>query len=193
MKPVKRLNDTYQRLYRNRHLIAKKCGMDDSEYRLWDLYLAIYDWDKTHAATFETFTATDANIAEILGWSTSKVCRARHELLGKKVIEIVERSVYRVKLLPVKENEIANLQGKNAELQGKIAHMQQDFSPVQQNQGSELVNSIVSSKGKYKDYYLQDDYLRRLKNLIGDQWLNPDSRIKKHIETFVNRVIEKEN
>jgi hypothetical protein len=166
MQPIKRLNNTYQKLYRNRHLIAKDLMIGDAEYRLWDLYIALYDWDKTHAETFETVNATDSALAEILNWSKSKVCRTRKKLLKKGVIRFIERSLYKIISLPREETISVSLQSKSAELQDEVAQINQKGAVLQPNQGYSTQNTIVSYKDKYR-INSEDEYKRVKINVDG--------------------------
>lgn len=149
MNILRRLNNTYQRVYRNRHLVAKQLILKDSEYRLWDLYLAIYDWDKKHKETYQTVETTDSILADILDWSSSKVCRVRNGLIEKGAIKEKARSFYEVVLLPSSKNDVAKLQDDNANLHNEIAKTQENIAEMQSNQDKTDQSTIVSYKGKY--------------------------------------------
>lgn len=174
MNILRRLNNTYQKVYRNRHLIAKGLVLDDPEYRLWDLYIALYDWDKSHSETFQTVEATDLVLKEILDWSISKVCRVRNRLLKKGAIKPVGRSIYTVSLLPQKENDIASLKNNVAQMQNEIAPMQEKIAEKQQFQGYLDSNTIVSYKGKYRINTV-DEY-NDIKNKVDELSKNIDEK-----------------
>lgn len=159
MQISRRLNNTYQRVYRNRHLIAKNLKLNDREYRLWDLYIALYDWDKDHTETYQTVQATDLVLSEVLGWSPPKVCRVRNLLLKKGAIKPIGRSIYTIVLLPQKENNFAGLQNSIAEMQDEIAPVQEKVAEVQQIQGYSDPNTIVSYKDKYR-INTEEEYTR---------------------------------
>lgn len=142
MSLQRRLNNTYQQLYRNRHVIAQKLKLSDQEYRLWDFYLATYDWDKNHSQTYECVEASDRDVASFLRWSPSKVCRARKKLTNKGVIAFKSRSLYKVLLIPNKKTDISLLQLQNASVKQKNAEMKQRTGETSQS-------SIVSYKDKY--------------------------------------------
>jgi hypothetical protein len=113
MKLLSRLKG-YQRLGRERHTIAKDCGLDDSEYRLWDLLGSCTIWDSKKTA-YGTLEATQAALANILGlgWSISKVSRRFHSLHNKGMISIIEDGVYEVHHLPdyqLMPKEVAGVQ-----------------------------------------------------------------------------------
>lgn len=159
MQISRRLNNTYQRVYRNRHLIAKNLKLNDREYRLWDLYIAIYDWDKGHIETYQTVQATDLMLSEVLGWSPSKVCRVRNLLLEKGSIKSTARSTYSIVLLPQKENNIAELKDDTAKMQDDIAPVQEKVAEVQQIQSYPTPNTTVSYKDKYR-ISTEEEYVR---------------------------------
>lgn len=149
MNILRRLNNTYQKVYRNRHLVAKQLNLKDSEYRLWDLCLAVYDWDKKHEETYQTVETTDSILADILNWSSSKVCRVRNRLIVKGAIKEKARSFYEVVLLPSSNNDIAKLHDDNANLHNEIAETQENIAELQSNQDETDKTTIVSYKGKY--------------------------------------------
>lgn len=150
MQIIRRLNNSYQRLYRSRHLIARRLKLDDGEYRLWDLYLALYDWDDKHKETYQTVIATDATLASILGCSPSKVCRVKKLLLKKGLIKEIGRSAYFVIQLPQPVSNLEELQNDIAKMQDETALMQENIAELQGNQGYLPQNAIVSYKGKYR-------------------------------------------
>jgi len=149
MNLQRRLNNTYQKLYRHRHIIAKKLKLSDPEYRLWDLYLALYDWDTKHTETFQTVEAPDRDIAKLLDWSASKVCRNRNKLISKGIIKSKTRTVHEVILIPSKETDVSSLQHQNAPVKQTFAGVQQKSAEKQQSTGKTDQNTIVSYKDKY--------------------------------------------
>lgn len=161
----KRLNDTYQKVFRNRHVIAKNESLTDQEYRLWDLYVALYDWDKKHSH-YGCVVDTDKHIAEMLNWSEAKVCRTRKKLIIKGVVSSIERSVIKVWPIP-------------GYIEKWIAPMKPDFSkPQEENDNFERIsfgddrnqdqNSIIYDfpiKDKYSFICYFDEYLDCKKEL----------------------------
>lgn len=174
MNILRRLNNTYQKVYRNRHLVAKQLNLKDSEYRLWDLCLAIYDWDKKHEETYQTVETTDKILADILGWSSSKVCRVRNGLIEKGTIKEKARSLYEVVLLPSSKNNTAKLQDENANLQDQIAETQENIAELQSNQDKTDETTIVSYKGKYRINTV-DEY-NDIKNKVDELSKNIDEK-----------------
>jgi len=183
MEVTRRLNNSYQKLYRNRHLFAGDLNLDDAEYRLMDLFIALYDWDKNHKETYQTVKATDRQIAKILSWSASKVCRTRNKLLKKGLIELIKRCVYKIVYLPY--GDIAELKQQISPLQHNIATMKQKVAPMQQVSGYSNQNSIVSYKDKYSFIRNEGEYKEINKivvntgNLIENRWFNEDDKIQK--------------
>jgi DNA-directed RNA polymerase specialized sigma subunit len=109
----KRLNNSFQKTFRNRHLIAVERKLNDQEYRLWDLYIALYDWDTRHEH-FGCVVDTDLHIAEMINWSESKVCRYRNSLVEKGMVKMDERSV--VKVWPIPGYDESRLNKNNPKL-----------------------------------------------------------------------------
>src|SRR4030065_1818433 len=144
MRLTRRLNHTYQRLYRDRHIKAKDSGFSDAEYRLWDLFKALYDWDDKHLESFGEVSATDRELANILGWSAAKVCRTRNRLIKRGFIKKVGTS----QLTDYKVNGVAQLQQATTRMKKGISPMQQESAPVQQNQTYHGNSAIVSYKDK---------------------------------------------
>ncbi len=171
MELQKRLNKTFQKVTRDRHVIAQRLKLSDSEYRLWDLFTALYDWDNRHT-TFGSVVGTNEEIAKLLSgcnWSASKVCRTLISLIKKGLIKRVSRSQHKLTALPLdqititfpsndtpddsptlSDNILADPQNNNADPQITNAEMHQDSAELQENQGSMRI-SIVSFKDKFKD------------------------------------------
>ncbi len=145
-RPIeRRLNTTYQKVKRNRHVIAKEMEFTDQEFRLFDLCLALYDWDKKHTETYMTVEATDYDISNILHWSPSKVCRTRNSLIKKGVLSKIGDGWYRVLV-----SDIAEVQSANSGMQFNDARVQQNNASMQQDSGKSSGNTIVSYKDKNK-------------------------------------------
>ena len=185
MRLTRRLNKTYQKLYRNRHLVATQLELDDAEYRLWDLYTALYDWDQKHTETFGTVEATDKEIADILLWSSSKVCRTRNRLLEKQVVTPIKKSGYRIFPSLELKNSSTDTQEKIANVHDGNASMKQDIALVQQNRDHTSPSSIVSYKDKYKFTNTKEEYQRikfqieELAGRIDDRWFDSNPEVQK--------------
>jgi hypothetical protein len=82
----KLVGNTFVQLKRDRYFIARMEGLTDQEYRLWDLLEALVDWNPRHEERYNRVTIPDGEVAEILGWSLSKVWRTRKSLSDKNYI-----------------------------------------------------------------------------------------------------------
>lgn len=118
----------YQRLKRERHLIAYKLRLTDKEYRLWDFLGAICGWDVKYADQYKRIEITLKEISNFLGWDESCVSRNINSLSKKGLIERIGRSEYYIKVLPEREVK----EGVVSE-QPKIALLQETFAPPQRN------------------------------------------------------------
>jgi len=161
MALLRKLNKTYQKVFRDRHIRARKLSLTDSEYRLWDLCVAVYDWDKKHTQTFGTLETTDRELASILGWSASKACRKRNSLIRKGLIEKTEIGTYKV--VPVGA-ETALLHQGVAQTQQEIAPTQEKGADLQQKQTQTADSSLVSYKDKYRLVRSDREYNRLSKD-----------------------------
>lgn len=135
----RKINHTWQKLSRDRHLLAKEYSMNDHEYRLWDLLVASFDWDTRHTESYGTVATTDKELASFLGWSASTVCRHRNSLQKKKIIDQINTGEYRLLLN-------SSMQGRIASPQVQIATMQDHLAPVQSVAGEQGVTPLVSFK-----------------------------------------------
>lgn len=142
------IKHTFQKVYRDRHLLAKSLNITDAEYRLWDLYIAGCDWDSKHIENYQTLQATDSEISKILGgkWEDTKVCRTRNKLLKKGILSRIEgtRSRYYVKLMSIDDN---------AKIQDNVVPMQEDNGEMQSVADQPNQTALGSFKDKYKDVY----------------------------------------
>ncbi|MCL5090834.1 MAG: hypothetical protein M1514_02370 [Patescibacteria group bacterium] len=190
----------FKKVYRNRHHVAKRLNLKDSEYRLWDLYLAVYDWDKKHEETYQTVETADKVLANVLNWSPSKVCRVRNRLIKKEAIREKARSFYEVVLLPSSKNNVAKLQDDNANLQDQIAELQENTAKLQSNQDKTDQTTIVSYKGKYcisteEEYRSVKDKVDLLSQKIGNNWFDDQPEVKQMIfehEALANAMLSYE-
>ena len=157
---LRRLNHTWQKLSRDRHLVALYFQLDDAEYRLCDFYHAACIWDKKYEETYGTVDFPDRDVAEILSWSPSKVCRTRNKLISKGVINLRKSGIYSVIPSSKLPDNLNTLVEKTAWVQNLVSSMQQNVAPpkqsvapVQQTQGYSNDFSIVSYKDKHSLTY----------------------------------------
>lgn len=180
----------YQRLYRNRHLTAKSFNLNDQEYRLWDLYGAVCGWDKRYNDIFQAVHATDEEIADILGWSSSKTCRTRNGLMKKGIVKERTRGIYEILLIPSLDSEPAKLQDEIADSQAEVAATKEKNADLQPIQGQNDNSSLYSSKGVYTSLRTREEYddvKKRVDNLTNridkiDGWLSDDPAIKAMVD-----------
>lgn len=103
--PVGNINTRFQMVPRSRHLIARVLDLDDKEYRLWDLFSALMPYDYTKKVVTPYVEATDIQLSQIMGdkkWAPSVICKTRHELEAKNVIQKLKNSSYRI-FIPMDE------------------------------------------------------------------------------------------
>jgi len=157
---LRRLNHTWQKLSRDRHLVALYFQLNDAECRLYDFYFAACIWDKTYKETYGTVEFPDREVAILLSWSPSKVCRTRNSLITKGVISLRNGNIYSVIPSPELPDNLNTLGAKTAWVQNLVSSMQQnvsplkqDVAPVQQTQGYSDDSSIVSYKDKHSLTY----------------------------------------
>lgn len=183
-------NKSWQKLYRNRHLTAKKLNLSDQEFRLWDLYGAVSGWDKKYEEIFQAVHATDEEIAGILGWSSSKTCRTRNGLIKKGVMKERTRGVYEILLIPSPDSEHAKMQDKNASTHVEIAEVKEVNADLQPIQGKNDDSPIFSSRGVYTSLRTREEY-EDIKNIVddlsngiteADGWLSNDPKMKAMVD-----------
>lgn len=142
----------YQRLNKNRHLIAKEIKLSDAQFRLWDLFSALCGWDSRYEHLYRKVQITQKEIALILDWDESKVSRVSNSLIRSGLIEKTDRSEYIVRVLAEKgsENEnneqIAKIQEKLAKSQKPLAEIQNSTANSQEKRSYINNSSLVSFK-----------------------------------------------
>ena len=178
-----------QWLLRNRHLKAKELKLDDSEYRLLDLYGAVSGWDKRYEHIFEAVHATDKQIGDILRWSSSKTCRVRNKLIKKGLVEEIDIGAYKI-LFHFHKDENLILQSQVANLQTETAEAKEEIADLQPVRGQNINTSLYSSNKVYVALHTRDEYIRVIKIVedvtkqINDAkgWFSDDPEMKKLVE-----------
>lgn len=141
---------------RERHLVAQKYHLSDGEFRLLELYRDLTDWDARHEDTFQTFYATDSDVAQLCNCSQSTVCRRRSQLVAKALIKKLECGRFRVIdcLEEDKYSEALEIFGKDptadkpdAQKKFQLSLKHNDIAPVQAYRGYNEQTSLVSFKG----------------------------------------------
>lgn len=159
---TRRLNNSYQKLYRYRHVVATQLKLTDAEYRLWDLLIALKGWDKNYPDSYRIVETTDREIAGILRWSCSKVCRTRNKLQKK---DLVTKKAIRV----CEVNDASEMQHLISIVQQKGAKPKQKVAPTQQGQVQINTSPLVSYKGESGFLRSQEEYQKT------EEELGPDS------------------
>lgn len=131
--PVWKLRSNgYDQISKSRQLIAKIIGLNDKEYRLWDLFCSLTMYKPHHPEVNNIVRITDLEASHILGkgWSAPTVCRTRKRLEALMVIEIVEMSTYRL-LVPMTKEVPSTLKDDVTKMQDEIANMKARPSNLQ--------------------------------------------------------------
>lgn len=158
----------WQKIPRERHLIAEKHNLTDGEFRLLELYRDLTDWDDRHIDTYKTFFATDADIAELLNCNPSTISRRRGSLLSKSLIKVTkdkryeivddsESNTYSEAIKVFGEN--ARKKEQDAEKHNPIALEHEECAPTQENRGQSTELPLVSFKGDFVSLVPCDRYL----------------------------------
>lgn len=134
----------YQTTFRRRHIFAKELDLTDREYRIWDLYTTVYDWDSRHTETFGTIETTDAQVASLIGCDPSTVNRTKKLLIQKGLIKQLEDGL--IQILVVAEKPNATHQHAYAPHQYGYAPQNNYLAGTQQNQGYSQESPLVASK-----------------------------------------------
>lgn len=141
--------------------------LSQQEFILYELGIALTDWDYRHTETYGTFQATNQELAEILGFKTdSSISRHKTGLLKKVLFILADEH----RIAP-KDFEKWELR-KSAKMQNQVAEMQTDsankheLSAKKQElypQNSDY--SLISYKGNIgssNSEYISDDELDRI-------------------------------
>lgn len=187
---LKRLRG-YQKADRNRFLLLANGTLTQEEFLVYELAVAITDWDPKHTDTYGTFAGTNIQIASLLGWkSDSSVCRLKKRLIKKNIfIEVNERlrvfdfEKWQLRKNPAeKQPEVAEIEPPTAKTQTPVANLQ----PIRVQRPD---YSLGSFKGEYKFSVNKEEYLslkakvEELYRLIGNKWFDTDPQIQR----FVNQ------
>lgn len=187
MKILRQIStDSWQRIYKNRHILAKDLELSDAEYRLWDLYSAASGWDKRHKDRYRVTEATDEEVGFVLNWSASKACRTRNNLIKKGLIRTVKDGLYEALLIPSPDFKDANVQEKASTTQDKPAPVEAKVASVQTIPGENDTESLVSYKGIYSSISslsVYRDVKKRVEDISRtidryDGWLSDDPKLK---------------
>ena len=161
----------YQKAPRARILLLTQKRLTQEEFLLYELVIAITDWDPKHE-DYGTFEATNREIAEILGWkSDTTALKHKKKLIEKRIIESVGENRFSAKgfekwqLRKANSSENQDLtvksQAKPAEIKEIAVKNEENY--VQRDNYS-LVSSKVdlSSLNGLVDETLSDEELDRI-------------------------------
>lgn len=163
----------YQKAPRERFLLLLNKVLTHEEFILYEVGISLTDWDGTHTETYGTFSATNKEIAEILGWgSDSTVSRHKNSLLKKGFFLILDDN--RVKPKDFESWELrktrAKIQSTPSNSQTPLANMQTLSAEKHENRSPLNDYSLVSSKGDLGvptidlDESLSDEELEKISN-----------------------------
>lgn len=158
----------WQKVSRERHLIAEKSNLSDGEFRLLELYRDLTDWDVKHIETYKSFSLLDVEVAELLKCDTSTVCRRRKALLSKGLISEKEDGSYEV-VDNTQQDDFSDIaevflgsartQTNNAHMQSDIAPLHKENAPVHTDRGYTTDSPLVSFKSDFVSLLPCDKYL----------------------------------
>lgn len=139
----------YQRAPRGRFLLLKEGRLTQEELLLYELAVAITDWDPRHE-TYGTFEATNQEIADLLEWKSDTTPLKHKKSLIKKGMFIVAED----NRLIAKGFEKWQLRRSNpsknepltAEKQIGISKIEDETSEIKEDQSQNDDYSLVSSK-----------------------------------------------
>lgn len=157
----------YQKAPRDRYFLLRDHILTQEEFLLYELGLAITDWDKTHIDFYGTFQATNQDLADMLGWSSdSTVSRYKKSLIRKGFFLLALVNRLQVKDFSSWElkKSSAKMQNTPAEIGIASANLQEPPAKVQNSQSKNSSSSLVSSKGNLSSSkevyeYLSDEEL----------------------------------
>lgn len=145
----KKLNG-FQKAPRNRFKFLLEKILSHEELLLYELGIAITDWDINHKDTYGSFQASNQELAEILGWrSDTTAGRHKNSLIEKKFFKI--RDDKRIAPWKFEDWQIRKLdaktQVKDANNEFYPANMQNKTAKIEDSYSQTSDYSLVSSKG----------------------------------------------
>ncbi len=145
---LKKLNG-YQKAPRARFKLLSEGRLTQEEFLLYELAVAITDWDTKHE-TYETFEATNQDLAELLGWrSDTTALKHKRSLIKKGIFSVINGNRIRArgfekwqrgKLNP------SNNKDETAEKQFNASKIEDQPSKIKEDQSQNSVYPLVSSK-----------------------------------------------
>lgn len=123
--------------------------LDRQEFLVYEFCLAIATWDDdNYPDKYGTFSATNIDVAEILGWSESNISRIRGRLVSKGYFKKLDNGrtwvkdfdEWRLRIRDVSE------QAKSAYKQDQLAQTQKPPAPMQEIYSQNDNYPLISSK-----------------------------------------------
>ncbi len=141
----------FQKAPRARFKWLHEKSLSQEEFLLYELGVAITDWDENHTETYGSFLATTQELAEILGWDSDTTAgRYKKRLIKKKLF--TPREDKRIEPKGFEKWQIRKRKN-NAEKQKDRAQIQQQDADLQEDNAKkkELLYqtpdySLISSK-----------------------------------------------
>lgn len=170
-KKILRRLKGWQKAPRARFLLLTQHRMSHEEFILYELGIALTDWDETHNEDYGSFGATNQELSNILGWkSDTSTLKHKHALIEKKFFEvrtdgrIIVRGFERWILRKQKKQDTTSfLKDNGAEIKDQTSYIEEDYP---QDSTYPLVSSkvnVVSSNQEleYVDIDRVEEDMRR--------------------------------
>lgn len=156
----------YQKASRDRFLLIAEGILTHEEFVIYELGVALTDWDKTHVETYGTFLASNLQLAQLLHWkSDSTVSRHRQKLIqkgffivgndGRTLIKDYEK--WQLKRLP--ENTSEKMQASSAKMQPTNAVLHETPAKMHESSPQNPDQPLVSFKGN-SSFKTKEEYQR---------------------------------
>lgn len=163
---LKKLNG-FQKAPRDRFLLLAMGILSQQEFILYELGIALTDWDYRHTDTYGTFQATNQELAEILGLKTdSSISRHKTGLLKKGLfILAVDHRITPKDFEKWELRKSAKMQNQVAEMQTESAIKHEHSAKMQELSPQNSDYSLISYKGNISSSnseYISDDELDRI-------------------------------
>lgn len=139
----------YQKAPRGRFLLLKERRLTHEEFLLYELGVAISDWDSRHE-TYGVFKATNQEIAGILGWSSDTTALMHKNSLIKKGMFIVNDdgsiSARGFEKWLLRKSKSSENESEVAKTQSGSSNREDNTSEIKEIQAQDNDYSLVSSK-----------------------------------------------
>lgn len=141
----------YQKAPRDRFFLLYNKTLTQEEFVLYELGIAITDWDREHTETYGTFQATNQELAEILGWdSDTTALRHKDSLIQRGLFIQVNEDLIKPKGFEkwqLRTSKAAKIQDQTAKIQLTSSNLEEVPAKMQDDRPQKDNNSLVSFKG----------------------------------------------